>query len=369
MQSRFPALALALCATLAPVWSGAVMALPDTAQGADLDVRSDSVFAAGASQEIETTVIAQSDTAVRKVERVRTVTLPDVDEIVNEAVGNRLAFAFTGRGRQVKNAPYSAEIVNEKTQTLPDGNQITQKSTSRIYRDGLGSTRQDIVGANGEVKAIHIRDAEGNRYFLTAAKKTAIKIVAPEAIKLAVGKNIMLHENTSTGDGHHTIVKRIDGDGKQSSEEVRVVINDGAAHGMAGMGEAVASAWQFGEPLGMLKDGGYEKTSTTLGSRDFDGVRADGKGSSYTIPAGKIGNKGPIAVTSETWYSPDLQVTIYSKQSDPRNGDTVYRLANVKRGEPSPELFKVPADYAIDDPMAKIGDAGTRVKIERFEKK
>jgi len=33
------------------------------------------------------------------------------------------------------------------------------------------------------------------------------------------------------------------------------------------------------------------------------------------------------------------------KTSDPRAGDTIYRLANVKRGEPSPDLFKVPADY------------------------
>jgi hypothetical protein len=51
-------------------------------------------------------------------------------------------------------------------------------------------------------------------------------------------------------------------------------------------------------------------------------------------------------VTTETWYSPELQVTVYSRTSDPRYGETIYRLANIKRGEPAAELFKVPDDYS-----------------------
>jgi hypothetical protein len=47
----------------------------------------------------------------------------------------------------------------------------------------------------------------------------------------------------------------------------------------------------------------------------------------------------------ETWYSPDLQVTVYSRHSDPRTGESVYRLASIRRGEPAPDLFKVPEDY------------------------
>ena len=86
-------------------------------------------------------------------------------------------------------------------------------------------------------------------------------------------------------------------------------------------------------------------TTTALGTREFDGVKAEGTRISYTIAAGEIGNEKPITVTSETWYSPELQVVVYTRHSDPRAGETSYRLAGIKRGEPPAELFKVPADY------------------------
>jgi len=92
-----------------------------------------------------------------------------------------------------------------------------------------------------------------------------------------------------------------------------------------------------------------KSTTTQLGTRDFDGVRAEGKSVSYTIPAGEIGNKNPITVTSETWFSPDLQATVYSKHSDPRTGDTIYRLANIKRTEQPMTLFTVPDGYSVKE--------------------
>jgi hypothetical protein len=87
--------------------------------------------------------------------------------------------------------------------------------------------------------------------------------------------------------------------------------------------------------------------TTQLGTKDFDGVRADGKSVSYTIPAGEIGNRNPIVVSTETWTSPDLQVVVYSRHSDPRVGDSIYRLANVKRTEQPSTLFMVPDGYSV----------------------
>ena len=86
-------------------------------------------------------------------------------------------------------------------------------------------------------------------------------------------------------------------------------------------------------------------TTTPLGSRDFDGVRADGKKTTWTIPAERIGNKLPIV--SERWHSPELNVVVFTRHADPRSGERIYRLENIKREEPSAELFKVPADYAL----------------------
>jgi hypothetical protein len=53
-------------------------------------------------------------------------------------------------------------------------------------------------------------------------------------------------------------------------------------------------------------------------------------------------------MVSERWFSPELGVVVMSRRSDPRFGETTYRLQNIARGEPSPELFQVPSDYTIE---------------------
>ena len=54
-------------------------------------------------------------------------------------------------GRVVKNAPFSADVVTETTQTLPDGNRIHQITTVKMYRDSEGRTRreQSLKNLNG----------------------------------------------------------------------------------------------------------------------------------------------------------------------------------------------------------------------------
>jgi hypothetical protein len=44
---------------------------------------------------------------------------------------------------------------------------------------------------------------------------------------------------------------------------------------------------------------------------------------------------------------------VYHKHSDPRSGEVVYRLENLKRDEPAPALFTVPSDYTVKDAMAR----------------
>ena len=48
------------------------------------------------------------------------------------------------------------------------------------------------------------------------------------------------------------------------------------------------------------------------------------------------------------WESPELKILISATSSDPRAGDIEYRLTNVRRVEPPPDLFVVPPDYVID---------------------
>jgi hypothetical protein len=94
----------------------------------------------------------------------------------------------------------------------------------------------------------------------------------------------------------------------------------------------------------------------SLGKQTIEGVEAEGTRSTLTIPAGTIGNELPIASTTERWYSSELQTVVMSKRSDPRFGDTVYRLTNIQRGEQPATLFDVPADYTIKDDSAMINE-------------
>jgi hypothetical protein len=98
--------------------------------------------------------------------------------------------------------------------------------------------------------------------------------------------------------------------------------------------------------------------TTQLGAKDFDGVRAEGRSTVWTIPAGEIGNRNPIMVTSEAWYSPDLKVTVYSRYHDPRTGESIYRLANIRRAEPAKTLFTVPEGYDAKGTRTRERDRG-----------
>jgi hypothetical protein len=332
-----------------------------------------------------------------------------------DAASSAFAYSFTGTVKPIKNAPYSGEVVNEKIRTLSDGNQLIRKTSNRVWRDSAGATRQEIYDANGQLKTVHIRDAEGSRYILSPAKKSAIKISSPKrwiektsSADGRDGKKVVVNTNTNVvvkrgGEGQNVVIKHVEGPGKEKSEEVRIIVNSGDGMDLSALGalgelgnlgelgklselgklgelgdlgelgesfafagDAFAQAWRSGEPIWVGKDKSYEKTATNLGTKNFDGVVAEGKGKSYTIPAGKIGNQKPIVVSSESWYAPDLQITVYSKHSDPRVGDTIYRVANLKRGEPSADLFRVPSDYTVKDPLANLSG---KIRIEREEKR
>jgi hypothetical protein len=98
----------------------------------------------------------------------------------------------------------------------------------------------------------------------------------------------------------------------------------------------------------------------SLGTQFMEGVAVEGTRTTMTIPAGEIGNEQPINIVSERWFSPDLKVLVMSRQSDPRFGETTYRLTNLTRTEPSPQLFEIPSDFKIVD-----ASANRPVTIER----
>jgi hypothetical protein len=101
---------------------------------------------------------------------------------------------------------------------------------------------------------------------------------------------------------------------------------------------------------------GPKSSTESLGVQTIEGVTVEGTRTTTTIPMGTIGNDRDINVVYEKWYSKELQMTVFSKHTDPRFGEQTYRLSNISRENPPISLFSPPADFRDDDDDDGDGD-------------
>lgn len=266
----------------------------------------------------------------------------------------------------VKGAPYSAQAVTETTQLLGDGNRIVNKSTASIYRDSEGRTRREhtlnmlgqFANAGDAPQTIAINDpVAGVNYALDPRAKIAhkmapmrfqFKIAAPGADGERVPgppdgpvPGAMAPPAPERGEIRIGPVPAPPAGPAPEHMEVHPEVFIRHAPAPAPGGEGIVMEWH----------GSREQSAKTesLGKQTIEGVEAEGTRTTMTIPAGEIGNERAIEVVSERWYSPELQVVVMTKHSDPRMGETTYRLTNINRSEPAKSLFEVPADYTIKE--------------------
>ena len=195
----------------------------------------------------------------------------------------------------VKNQPFSADILIEDTRRLFDGSTVTKKITGSTYRDGEGRTRReqplDMVGGIGIV-------------------------------------------------------------GGDNKPQMLVFINDFANKSQIflDINNKTARKSNLGGGQGPLEPGQPEDAKTeSLGTKMIDGISVEGTRVTFEIPAGQIGNDKAIQVVSERWFSPELQLLVMSKHTDPLAGEHTFRLLNIKRSEPSPDLFVIPSGFKIEN--------------------
>ncbi|MBR7799101.1 hypothetical protein [Undibacterium fentianense] len=294
--------------------------------------------------------------------------------------------------KTVKNAPYSAEVIVESIQRLADGNTLSSKISSNWYRDTQGRTREDIRDAKGEVREVVISDQADRRIILNPRSKTAtilatrihilgkdgnkmpMDIVTENISKSKDGKNVIELKLAESGDKkneRHVLVRRVERDeSKVNGDAFKTVTVD--VRGPEGaprieMFSNGALEPGFARFFGDAKWAAKRQTKS-LGSKEIDGIKSEGKVTSYEIPAGEIGNTQAILVSDEVWTSPELQITVYSKHSDPRSGERIYRLNNLKRDDIPAAMFVVPSDYKIRD-LGKMTSKGVSLDLnEKGEK-
>ena len=265
---------------------------------------------------------------------------------------------FIFDGKSIKGSPYSADAVTETTQILSDGNRIVNSSTASLYRDSEGRTRREqtlkaiggVAAGAQPLRTIMISDpVAGVTYSLDPvnriARKSAMGMVTFQRAAAAPG---------TAGSGNSTFVFN---SGAAEAGTVRAATAAPAAGVTATLPSTNAPAITWtAQSTGVAgyqvttRDGRSENVNKEdLGTQLIEGVSATGTRVTFTIPVGQIGNERPIDIVDERWFSKDLQAFVMTRHSDPRSGETVYRLTNINRTEPDHSLFQVPADYDIKD--------------------
>ena len=235
----------------------------------------------------------------------------------------------------VKGAPFCATVTTDHTQTFADGNRIHTTDSSAVCRDSQGRTRREaslnLLGAapqNSAPKLITIVDpVAGFRYVLDGENKIAHRFAIHP---LEAKGGLRIGQAAEAGKaGQVMFYQRVGTAGPN------MVLNDNVVFKKAGR--------LPDEPAPATED---------LGNQTIEGVHATGTRMSTTIPAGRMGNEQPIAITSERWYSPELKATIMTKHDDPWAGELKTQFTNLNTSEPDSSLFAVPTGYKVMDEKA-----------------
>ncbi len=253
------------------------------------------------------------------------------------------AFAF--ESRVVKGAPYSAVAIAETVRPLIDGNRISTRTKTLVYRDSEGRTRRET---EGERREVFIVDPVA-RVSHTLSMEERVVYTSAEPPSIAEYKKRLTKEQAEAVLAESWLKRSKSGTWEWSKSETWERSKSETWETNKSAGERAGP--RASERAGGRTGGGGEheaagRVTESLGRRTFEGVEAEGSRTTVTIPAGEVGNELPIKIVLEQWYSPALQVLVMTRRFDPRDGETTYRLTKISRSEPDPSLFRVPADYA-----------------------
>ena len=270
------------------------------------------------------------------------------------------------KGMTVKGAPYSGEEVNQTEQMLADGTRIHRESRSTVYRDSEGRTRREapdnITITDPVANVTYILDPKsmtGQKLTMATATYTYSRSGSTGTAGTPATSTFTM---TSSGDGPARII--VNGepfDEKAVAEAMARAKASGATQTMSYERREVTTAVGSGAGTGIGVGTGDRVLVATskvdlkksagepLGKQTIEGVNDDGMREVSTIEAGAIGNDRPIQISTESWYSADLQMNVMTKHSDPRTGDESFRLTNISRAEPAAYLFQLPAGYQINE--------------------
>ena len=207
-----------------------------------------------------------------------------------------------GMEQVVTGAPYSGTLIEQRQQTLADGNQISVKSETKVYRDAEGRVRKEVT-----------------RTMRSGETKTFVMLFDPVA-----GFAARLNPETLTAEKHGIPPQGAKARHRATPSE----------------GEDASNV-----------------STEDLGSKSIEGLAATGKKVTRTIPAGEMGNSEPIKNVREVWTSTLLKVPLSVTSSSPAFGTSTAQLTGISQSAPDATLFQIPSNYQVSTHQGRVGMA------------
>lgn len=201
----------------------------------------------------------------------------------------------------VRGAPFCADAVHGVHQLLADGNRVSTQKRSSTCRDSEGRIRQEFERGPGAL--VFLRDPVAREVWLLNPERRLARRMHPQR--------------------QHPFA--LDPEQREIAEAM-------LRHGIEQRGAGERS---------------------DLGSRLSEGLLTVGERTTWTIEPGRLGNEKAMVMTREVWRSPELLIPVSIQDRDPRFGERYLQLFNIRRQEPDPELMRVPADFARQDPEVR----------------
>ena len=204
----------------------------------------------------------------------------------------------------VKGSPFSADAVSESVQVLTDGNRIVRSSTTKMHRNSEGRFRREMQSSAGSLF---------DTYFTTGEGITILDPIAGRRLTLNDELKTVRMSGLSIAPGAVWMTIPKAGDTANAEKYTALIRSHAAPRAATAARAAQEPAIVSGQlsvagppmipmpplpPIPALAAGSqkFETTTEELGSRDFEGVSADGKRTTTTIPVGAIGNERPIEI-------------------------------------------------------------------------
>jgi len=228
-------------------------------------------------------------------------------------------------GPSVKGRPFSATETVVREQKLADGATIKTRTKVLLWRDAEGRIRSET--------ALKSNDA--------GMRGRTITVMDPVAGTFLswISENQYAHIVTVA---HLPDLKSNGPDGARLSTAptppgATPLPQPGTSRAFTGPGQ---------KPQVLAQSSANTRTET-LPPDYIARLYVEGTRTTRVIPAGAAGNDREIAVTTETWTSPDLKIAVRRVTDDPRTGKVTTELTNIDRTDPDPSLFKVPEGYTV----------------------